>query len=158
MGIQAKRRPRAGRVLGRRGIPLLIGALTLVGLVLSLSSPVAGTASAPGAAVAVPAVQNSSSGSDPPGSSSSIVCPSAGPVILGVTWDCVAVLDLTELALILVSIGVIAYVFRASEQAELPGDSAEVPVTAEEWEAYRAARRQGRSRWPPEPPNGEGPS
>ena len=86
------------------------------------------------------------------------MCPSPGPVILGVQWDCVAILDLTELVLILVSIGLIAYVFRASDQAELPGDSTEVPVTAEEWEAYRAARRQGRSRWPPEPPNGEGPN
>ena len=99
--------------------------------------------------------QNSSGGSDPPGSSSSIVCPSAGPVILGVQWDCVAVLDLTELVLIMVSIGLIAYVFKGSDEAELPGDSGEVPVTAVDWEAYRAARRQGGSRWPPEPPGGE---
>lgn len=83
------------------------------------------------------------------------MCPSAGPVILGVQWDCVAVLDLTEIVLMLVSIGLVAYIFKDSDQAELPGDSTDVPVTAEEWEAYRAARRQGISRWPPEPPKGE---
>jgi hypothetical protein len=143
--------------MARRGLalPFLLGTLAIVGIVLSLSFPAGGHVSVHGTAVPSASAQNSSSGSDPPGSSSSIVCPSAGPVILGVEWDCVAVLNLTEIALILVSIAIVAYVFKDSDKAELPGDSAQVPVTAEEWEVYRAMRQQGRSRWPPKPENGE---
>ena len=141
----------------RRGstFPLVLGTLTIVGIALALSFPSTSLAPVHGMALTLAPVQNSSGGSDPPGSSSSIVCPSAGPTILGVEWDCVAVLNLTEIALILISVGIVAYVFKDSDRAELPGDSAEVPVTAEEWEAYRDARRQGISRWPPEPPGGD---
>lgn len=153
MGTRSKRRPRVLPVSGSRTLASLLGVVTLLGILVSLAAPASGIVAAHGAGVSFTSAQNGSSGSDPPGSSSSIVCPSTGPVILGVEWDCVAVLNLTELVLILGSIGIIAYVFKDSDQAELPGDSAEVPVTAEEWEAYRAARRQGVSRWPPEPPN-----
>ena len=135
--------------------PLALGTLTIVGIALALSWPSVGLAPVHGTTIALAPAQNSSSGSDPPGSSSSIVCPSAGPVILGVEWDCVAVLNLTEIALILVSVGIVAYVFKDSDRAELPGDSAEVPVTAEEWQAYRESTRQGVSRWPPQPPSGD---
>lgn len=64
-------------------------------------------------------------------------------MILGIEWNCVAVLDLTELALILASIGIVAYVFRGADRAELPGDSTEVPVTAEEEAVYRRSRELG---------------
>ena len=149
--------PRTSGRLARRGraLPLLLGSLTVVGVVLSLSFAAPGHLSVSGSTGTLVPSQNSSSGSDPPGSNSAIVCPSTGPVIVGVEWDCVAVLDLTEVALILVSIGIVAYVFRDSDQAELPGDSAEVPVTAEEWEAYREMRQHGSSRWPPQRDSGE---
>lgn len=138
-----------------RALTLALGALTLVGVASPVSSfPIGGTL-VHGATVSFPSAQNSSSGGDPSGSSSTIVCPSAGPVILGVDWNCVAVLDLTELALILTSIGIVAYVFKESDRAELPGESAEVPITAEEWEAYRRARKLGIPYDPPKPPKGE---
>lgn len=75
--------------------------------------------------------------------SNSALCPSTGPTILGIQWDCVAILNLTEFGLLLASIGIVAYVFRDSDWAELPGEAAEVPITAEEWEAYREARSRG---------------
>lgn len=75
-------------------------------------------------------------------SSNSAFCPSSGPVLLGIEWNCVAILNLTELGLLLASIGIVAYVFRDSEWAELPGEAAQVPITAEEWEAYREARER----------------
>ena len=87
---------------------------------------------------------NGSGGTDPPESSASaVLCPSAGPTILGIEWNCVAVLNLTELALILASVGIVAYVFKDADRAELPGEAQEVPVTAEEWDDYRRARDQG---------------
>jgi hypothetical protein len=67
----------------------------------------------------------------------------------------VAVLDLTELVLILASLGIVAYVFRDADQAELPGESAAVPITAEEWDAFRRARALGVPYDPPESPDAE---
>jgi len=87
---------------------------------------------------------NGSGGADPPESSASAtLCPTSGPTILGIEWNCVAILNLTELALILASVGIVAYVFRDADRAELPGEAREVPVTAEEWDDYRRKRDQG---------------
>lgn len=146
-------RARAARALP--ALTLLLGMLALAGIVSTLSFLPGGGTSVHATAVSLPTAQNSSSAGDPSGSSASIPCPSAGPVILGVQWNCVAVLNLTELAIILASIGIVAYVFKDSDQAELPGESAEVPVTAEEWEEYRRARKLGIPYHPPEPQHGE---
>jgi hypothetical protein len=70
------------------------------------------------------------------------LCPSSGPVYFGVEWNCIAVLNLTVVALLLGGIGIIAYVFRDSDAAELPGDSAEIPLTEEEWAEVQARRRE----------------
>ena len=86
----------------------------------------------------------------------SSLCPARGPVILGIDWNCVAVLDLTELALFFASIGIIAYVFRDSDQAELPGDSTEVPMTAEEEATYQRSRELGIPYRSPEPEQEKG--
>jgi hypothetical protein len=145
---------RGRRARALRSVPLLLSVLTLLGIAFTVSFSPAGGTSVHGATASLPAAQNSSSGSDPSGSNG-VVCPSAGPVILGVQWNCVAILDLTELVLILVSIGIVAYVFKDSDRAELPGESAVVPVTAEEWDAYRRARKLGVPYEPPRSPMGE---
>ncbi|MGP8071531.1 MAG: hypothetical protein ACLPZM_00135 [Thermoplasmata archaeon] len=135
-------------------IVLAVCALTMLGI--ATATPALGHTRFGGAlpAIASPQPQNGSSGSDPTSSASGDLCPGSGPVILGVEWTCVAVLDLTELLLILVSIGIVAYVFRGSDRAELPGDSAEVPMTAEEWEVFQRARKGGLP-YPPPPPESE---
>jgi len=95
---------------------------------------------------------NGSGGSDPPESSdAATLCPSPGPTYLGIEWNCVAILNLTELALILASIGIVAYVFKGADRAELPGEAREVPVTAEEWDDYRRRRDLGVPYVPPSP-------
>lgn len=80
------------------------------------------------------------------------LCPSSGPTILGIQWNCVAILNLTEVGLILAGIGIVAYVFKDSDEAELPGEASEVPVTAEEQDKYRRDRSLGLPYRPPEPP------
>jgi hypothetical protein len=108
-----------------------------------------------GATVLLPLAQNVSSGGGSSGSSAAALCPSGGPVILGVEWNCVAVLNLTELALILASLGIVAYVFKDADRAELPGESTEVPITAAEWEAFRRAQKLGIPYEPSEPEDGD---
>jgi hypothetical protein len=155
MGARPERQARACATRLTGALSLILGLLVLLGIAVSLSSSPGGSTAVHGATVALPSVQNSSNDGDPSGSSASIVCPSAGPVILGVQWDCVAILNLTELALILASIGIVAYVFKDADRAELPGESAEVPVTSEEWETYRRARKLGIPYNPPEPQKGD---
>jgi hypothetical protein len=99
---------------------------------------------------------NTSSSGDPSGSSSSDLCPSTGPTILGIQWNCVAVLNLTEVVLILGGIGIVVYVFRDSDLAELPGEASEVPITPREQDEYREDRKRGIPYHPPElPPEGD---
>jgi len=129
---------------------LILLALALLGVASPLSMASSGVRPMAGIGAGLPAAQNDSSSSSPSAAGVAL-CPSGGPVILGVEWNCVAVLDLTELGLILASIGIVAYVFRDSDRAELPGECAEVPVTAEEWAAYRRARSLGVPYEPPEP-------
>jgi hypothetical protein len=141
MGPWREQRPGARAV---RTVAFLLSALALLGLVSVTSSGFVAAALAPPIHTSHLFAQNGSGGSDPPESSTSGgLCPSGGPVILGVNWNCVAVLDLTELVLILVGIGIVAYVFKGSDRAELPGDAAEVPITAADWESYRKARELG---------------
>jgi len=144
MGSRREQRERARSARGVRALAVLIGALALLGVASTApSAPVMAASGSVVHATMHPA-QNGSGGGDPPESSTSGgLCPSGGPVILGVNWNCVAVLNLTELVLILVSIGIVAYVFKDSDRAELPGDSADVPVTAAEWEAFQRTRELG---------------
>ena len=134
--------PRAGlpRAARRRPRAILHLALVCGGLLLALlwgssliplSGPSRSSATSP---FPLPADQNSSG--NPYG-----LCPSGGPVFLGVDWNCVAVLNLTMVLLLLGGTGIVAYVFWRSDAAELPGDSAEIPLTEEEWEEARARRK-----------------
>ncbi len=119
-----------------------MGVFALLGVVASVPSGFAMTTSTPTVHASHGSPQNGSGGGDPPESSTSGgLCASGGPVILGVNWNCVAVLNLTELILILVSIGIVAYVFKDADRAELPGDSAQVPITATELEEYPKGKR-----------------
>jgi hypothetical protein len=138
-----------------RALPVIFGALALVGIASTIAFSPMGAPSVHGTLGSFPSAQNSSSGGDPSGSGDSALCPSGGPTILGVQWNCVAILNLTELALILASVGIVAYVFKDEDEAELPGESADVPVTAEEWEAYQKARKLGIPYHPPGPQEGE---
>jgi hypothetical protein len=155
MGARPERQARARATRLSGALTLILGVLVLLGIAFSVSpSPVGGTL-VHGATVSLPSPQNSSSGGDPSASSGSTFCPSGGPTILGVEWNCVAILNLTELALLLASIGIVAYVFKDEDQAELPGESAKVPVTAEEWEAYQRERKLGIPYSPPPPRKGD---
>lgn len=134
-----------------------MGVFALLGVVASVPSGFAMTTSTPTVHASHGSPQNGSGGGDPPESSTSGgLCASGGPVILGVNWNCVAVLNLTELILILVSIGIVAYVFKDADRAELPGDSAQVPITATELEEYRRARELGIPYDPPQPEDAKG--
>jgi hypothetical protein len=144
MGDRRGHGSRARSVRGARALAVLVGAFTLLGLALPSASGSSATWSGSTVSDAPHSAQNGSGGSDPPESSTSGgLCPSGGPVILGVNWNCVAVLNLTELALVLLSIGIVAYVFRDADRAELPGDSSEVPITSDELASYRRARELG---------------
>jgi hypothetical protein len=149
MGALYRRRPRPISPVG--ALVLVLAALTVFGLGSHGGTSGTGASSVPTTSSLLPSPTNGSTGGDPPSSTDATLCPSAGPVILNVQWNCVAVLDLTELALILVSVGIVAFVFRDDDRAELPGESEEVPVTAEEWEEFRRARRLGVPYTPPPP-------
>jgi hypothetical protein len=155
MGARSARRVRAPTLRPARAIALLLVASAIVGISAPVGSISLGGPRVSPAIVALVSPQNGSTGSDPSSSSASVLCPSAGPVFLGIQWNCVAVLNLTELVLILLSIGIVAYVFKDADRAELPGESAEVPVTAEEWEAYRREKKLGIPYDPGPPPGGE---
>ena len=127
--------------------------LTVVGTVAIASLPDPGKTAIYAFGAPLASAQNRSSGGNASTSSSAIVCPSAGPLILGVHWNCVAILNLTELLVLLAGIGITAYVFKGSDRAELPGESADVPVTTEEEEEYRRDRSLGLPYRPPPPPS-----
>lgn len=142
----------------RRGWGLLGVTLLMAGVALSAGTQFAGGASV-GAGGSSGAPVHGTRTPFPVAEATWNLCPSpGGPKILGIEWDCVSVLNLTEVCLILVSIGIVAYVFRDSEWAELPGDSTEIAVTAEEWEEYRRQRSlQLRGEFDPETEREEAP-
>jgi hypothetical protein len=136
---------------------LLVGGL-LLGLCLPAllgvdtgASTSQGRGSSSEVSASFPSAGNTSGGGDPSGYSASTLCPSPGPTIWGIQWNCVAILNLTMVVLILGSIGIIAYVFRGSDRAELPGEAAEIPVTAGEEEEWRRDRKLGVAYRPAEP-------
>jgi len=155
--MDARHAPRSRRqsVRAVRAFAVLLVTLTSLAVALAASSGAVPVLSGPSLPVHHLSAQNESTGDPPESATSGGLCPSGGPVILGINWNCVAVLNLTEIALILVSIGIVAYVFKDADRAELPGDSAEVPVTAEEWEAYRRSRELGVAYAPPELKDGD---
>jgi len=153
MGARTASGEPAGGARGIRAWVLILLALALLGVASSPSTSSPGGRPVAGIGAVLPAAQNDSS-SPSPSAAGAALCPSSGPVILGIEWNCVAVLNLTELGLILASLGIVAYVFKDADRAELPGDCAEVPVTAEEWETYRRARSRGIRYEPPEPESG----
>ncbi|MCI4363074.1 MAG: hypothetical protein L3K13_02040 [Thermoplasmata archaeon] len=132
----------------RRWRAALFATLLLAGFAAAAGSTFAPAASHAAHLGPVTAAQNGSASGSSSGSAASL-CPSGGPVILGIEWNCVAVLNLSEVAILLAGIGIIAYVFRGDDEAELPGEATEVPVTAEEWEVYRESRRRGLPYRPP---------
>ncbi len=143
----------------------LLPALLLWGLLVSLCSPalfgvMAGVSPSPergptlSLSTSSPPAGNGSGG-DPSGSNPDNLCPTSGPSILGVQWNCVAILNLTEVGFLLAGIGIVAYVFKDSDRAELPGEAREVPVTAEEEEEYQEDRKLGRAYHAPEAPTVE---
>lgn len=68
-------------------------------------------------------------------------CPSGTTFTLGpLSVDCFQVLNLAEVGALLTSIAISIYVYWGSDRAELPGDSAVVPVTSAEQEELRAPR------------------
>ena len=151
MARRPEQHGRVGVSQSARILALLLGSLALLGLTFAGSSGFAEVFSPPGGhPAALQSNPNGSGGSDPPESSTSGgLCASGGPVILGVDWNCVAVLNLTELLVILGSVGIVLYVFKDADRAELPGEAAEVPVTSAEWDAYRRARQLGIPYVPP---------
>ena len=143
MRTRPKRRGRSHPSRIAPAVPLLGCLLALLGLIAGIGLGPLGNGIAHTPSSTFSTVVSAASGSSSSGSNSGGLCPSAGPVILGVEWNCVAILNLTEVTVILASIGIIAYVFRDSDRAELPGDAADVPITTEELEAFREARRLG---------------
>lgn len=122
--------PRSPRRFALR--PTLVAVAWLGVLALpAFAHPVLSVIGSPGLAFAS---QNATT--DPYG-----LCPSAGTSFLGVQWNCVAELNLTVVLLMLAGAGIIAYVFRESDAAELPGDSAEIPLTEPEWLEEQARRK-----------------
>jgi hypothetical protein len=56
---------------------------------------------------------------------------------------------------ILVALGIVAYVFRGSDKAELPGEAVDIPITPEEEREYQMDRKLGLPYHPSEPPPAE---
>lgn len=109
---------------------LLLFLALLFGSFVLLSTPV----SAPGAEIpalhSVSLPQNSSSSS---ASSGGVTCPSGSTLTWGpISLNCFQSLDLTEVAALLIGIVIAVYIYWNSDKAELPGDSVDIPVTAEE--------------------------
>ncbi len=79
-------------------------------------------------------------------SSSQDLCPTPATPFLGIEWSCVSVLNLAEVALMFIGLLIVWYIYRDSDQAELLGQSSEVPLTAEELERHQYARRNPSSK------------
>ena len=84
------------------------------------------------------------------GSGGDSLCPSSGPIILGIEWNCVAELNLAVVILMLGAVGIAIFIYWDSDGAELPGVSLVIPLTEEDWAAVRKVldERRGRGRAP----------
>ena len=125
-----------GRSRARSRPPAIAGALLLLVVVAGPGSAV-GLVS--GGSIALPGTASTLATSP---SDAYNLCPTAGPVVLGIEWNCIAELDLTMLVLMLGAIGIAWYIYWDADAAELPGESEEIPLTEEEWGAVRALREE----------------
>lgn len=76
-----------------------------------------------------------------------VACPTGSSLSWGpVTLNCFQTLDLAEIGAILIGVGIAIWIYWDSDEAELPGDSREVPVTSEE--EYEFAQRRKREALP----------
>jgi hypothetical protein len=76
-------------------------------------------------------------------SSQAVTCPSGSSIILGpVNLTCFQSLDLAEVGAIIIGVAIAIYIYWDSDRAELPGEDAEIPVTAEEEVARQKKRRE----------------
>ena len=120
----------------------------LVGLVAALSFP-GGSLGGTGIASVAPTtaaspLNGSSSPPSTPGFPTTISCPLPPVSVGGMSFNCLFVLNLTTLVLVLFGIMVILYVYKDADQAELPGDAEEVPVTGEEELQFRLRKERER--------------
>lgn len=153
MRIRPGPRARTFSTPALRTIPIVIVALALLGIAFAGLWAMGESIAVAGAAPA--ALSHDAGARSTSGANSVNLCPSAGPTIVGIEWNCVAILNLTEVGLILAGIGLIAYIFRDADRAELPGEAREVPLTAEELGEYRRARRAGKPYTPQDAGNEE---
>jgi hypothetical protein len=73
-------------------------------------------------------------------------CPAGSSLSWGsITLNCFQTLDLAEIGAILIGVGIAIYIYWDSDEAELPGDSAEVPVTVEEEIELARKRKEAHS-------------
>lgn len=115
-------------------LPILVvlAMLALPGLLLtSVGAPIHATQ---GLAI----FANSSSSANP--TVDGITCPEPAINVLGVSMNCVSLLDLTEAFVIMFTVVITLYVFKDADRAELPGEAASIPVTADEELALRITR------------------
>jgi hypothetical protein len=131
-----------------RALRISLAALLLVGLVLALSLPGANglfsSAPGPGAAPAAAPLNGSSPPPSTPGFPTTISCPLPPVSVGGMSFNCIFVLNLTTVVLVLFGIMVILYVYKDADQAELPGEAEEVPVTGEEELEFRLRKERER--------------
>lgn len=133
---------------GSTALRISLGLLLIVGLVGALSFPGANTSatgpSPAGRLSAVAPLNGSSPPPSTPGFPTTISCPLPPVSVGGTSFNCLFVLNLTTVVLVLFGIMVILYVYKDADQAELPGEAEEVPVTGEEELEFRLRKERER--------------
>lgn len=125
----------------RLGLPLLLAVVAVAGLVVPAYFAM-GQAASPAHPASGPTALAGISGD----SSTVVSCPAGSSLTWGsITLNCFQTLDLAEIGAILIGVGIAIYIYWDSDEAELPGDSAEVPVTAEEEIEVARQRKEARS-------------
>lgn len=123
----------------RRTVAVL--ALPLLLILATLVLPTAllvGSAGSPAHSGGLTTYANSSTSGGP--TVDGIVCPEAPILVLGITFNCVTLLDLTEAFVIMFTVVITLYIFKDADRAELPGEAETIPVTADEELALRIQR------------------
>lgn len=123
-----------------RGVLLLLVLLLVMSTALAVPLPrVSVSAGAPGIepfARSVPTTTANQSNQSGSSSASSAIPPVVCPLppvntTLGI-FSCKQMLDLTEIFVILFGITITLYVYKDADQAELPGEAVDVPITGHE--------------------------
>ncbi len=121
--------------------PRFLALLPLVPLLLLLLPGSLPSFALPGTPSAF--VLSGANSSAPSSSTPAITCPVGTDISLGpVTLNCFQSLDLSEVGAILIGVAIAVYIYWDSDKAELPGDSSEVPVTAEEEKEMYEKRKE----------------